>query len=250
MPLTILLFTSFISLLIMYVLHKKYKRSLYTNIAIQNLIKYRPVTPENTIIAFDLHDVIVNYDYIKIIKTFFKSKGKLKLIIIMLNPYIWWSTLQLAYNNGIAEQFIIGLGQKHKSLTPYIPLGIAIANCQKTNPHMLQMLKELKKRGYTLHLFSNIGTKIFQDLKQQKPSLVQYFDKVILPSQENGYRRKPHHNAFINYLEQNKDNKNTQILFIDDKTKNIKKAHSYGIIGILFQSEPQLRELFTKLGIL
>jgi len=249
MSFTLILLLSLISLIFVLITQKFFKKLLYKNIGIKELLKYKHITPQNTIIEFDLHNVIVNYDNIKIIKTFFKSKGKLKLILIMLNPFVWWSILKLAYNNGIAEQYIVGLGKKHKNLAPYVPLGIEIANCQKTNPHMVKLLDELREKGYRLHLFSNIGTKIFASLKKQKPDLVQYFDKIILPSQENGYLRKPHANAFINYLEQNKDT-NKQILFIDDKIKNAKNASKNGIIGILFKSESQLRELFVELGIL
>ena len=55
-------------------------------------IKYKPIsskiTPENTIITFDLHDVIFEYDYLEIIKTFLHSEKKTKLIITILNPFI------------------------------------------------------------------------------------------------------------------------------------------------------------------
>jgi len=242
----VFLISSFITY---FIINKIRKKFFWKTTQIKSLIKHTPITPENTIIVFDLHDVIVNYDYIKIIKTFFASKGKLKLFITMLNPFVWWNIIKLIYNNAIAEQYIIGLGKEHKNLTPYIPLGIAIANCQKANPKMIILLKELKNKGYTLQLFSNIGTQIFKDFKQKNPHIINYFDKVILPSQENGYLRKPHQNAFLNFLEKNKENSNKQILFIDDKEKNTHKALSHGIIGISFKSEAQLRELFTKLGI-
>ncbi|MFC1842806.1 HAD hydrolase-like protein [Candidatus Dependentiae bacterium] len=231
---------------ILYVLVKKFRAKHITPV---NLIKYKPITPKNTIIAFDLHDVIVNYDYIGIIKTFFASNGKLRLILAMLNPLVWRDIIKLIYNHAVAEQYIVWLGKKHKRLEPYIPLGIKIANCQIVNQEVLAIIKELKKYGYTLHLFSNIGTVTYKDFKQKHPEIFQYFDDVILPSQENGYLRKPNHNAFVNYLENKKTPKN-QIIFIDDKVKNVKKAEKYGIIGILFENHGQLVQELQKLGIL
>jgi len=215
----------------------------------KKLLKHNPITPQNTVITFDLHDVIVNYDYAAIIKTFFKSKKKLRLILALLNPLVWWDIIKLTYNKAIAEQYIVGLGEKHTSLQPYVQLGIKIANCQKINHNVIQIIKELKNRGYTLHMFSNIGTIICKQFEQKEPEIFQYFDDFILPSKQNGYLRKPHHNAFVNYLEKVK-NAQKQVLFIDDKTRNTKKSHKYGIIGIQFKNHVQLREILKYLGVL
>ena len=82
-------------------------------------------------------------------------------------------------------------------------------------------------------MFSNIGSTICNNLKQKKPEIFTYFDDLIVPSKQNGYLRKPSHDAFMHYLEKVKASQK-QVIFIDDKTRNIKKAHKYGIIGILF----------------
>ncbi|MFC1841900.1 HAD hydrolase-like protein [Candidatus Dependentiae bacterium] len=212
-------------------------------------IKYKPITPQNTIVTFDLHDVIVNYDYWEIAKTIFKHKKKLKLFIALLNPFVWWSIIKLMYKNAVAEQYIFEIGQKHKSLEPYIPLGVAVANCQTINPNMVQLIKKLKDKGYALHLYSNVGTKIFTEFTKKFPGIFDHFDKIILPSEENGYLRKPHHQSFINYLKNNQNDRR-QIIFIDDKKRNIKKAAQYGIIGIQFKCYCQLVKRLKKMGIL
>jgi len=210
---------------------------------------YTPPTPQNTIIAFDLHDVIVKYDYRAIVKTFFKHDKKLKFFIALLNPFFWKDVIKLKLQKAVPEQFIIQLGKKYKRLTPYIPLGIKIANCQNPDPRMIELLKQLKNQGYTLHLFSNIGATILQDLKQKFPDIIAYFDNVTIPSQENGYTRKPYQHAFEHYLAKHVK-KDEQVIFIDDKKRNIKMAEKVGIIGIRFCSPRQLKSEFRKLAII
>jgi len=211
-------------------------------------VKCKPITPENTIITFDLHDVIVNYDYSEISKTFFKSKKKLKLLIAMLNPFVWYDIIKLKWHDSVAEQYIVGLGEKYASLKPYIPLGIRIANCQRPNHQVIKLLKELKSKGYTLHLFSNIGAQIFEQFKIKFPEIIKHFDLTSIPSKQNGYLKKPYHKAFAHYLEKLKHD-DRQIIFIDDKAQNIQKAASYGIIGVHFSNLYQLKKDLATIGL-
>lgn len=216
-----------------------------------------PATPDNTIIAFDFHDVLVDYDWPQIIKTFLKSDKKFRLFIALLNPKIWLDLIKLKMSEAVSEQYIVWLGNKYKSLTPYVQLGIKIANTQKVNQKMLIILKNLKQNGYELHLFSNIGLVIYNDAKNKFPEIFDCFDKIIVPSKGNGYIRKPHKNAFENYLTQighefnNNFIKNSlkQIIFIDDKLKNIENGEKYGMIGIKFKNYDQLLQEFHNLSI-
>ena len=224
------------------------KKSNQKGIDPKQLIKYTSITPQNTIITFDLHDVIVNYDYSEITKTFFKSNKKLKLLLAMLNPFIWKDIITLKWQDAVAEEYIIGLGAKYQSLAPYVSLGVQIANCQKPNPDMIALLHKLKAKGFTIHLFSNIGADIFEHFKQKFPEITKQFDIISIPSKQNDYIKKPYHKAFINFLDKHKGDKR-QIIFIDDKARNIKKASLYGIIGIQFKNYTQLINDLTNLGL-
>ena len=220
-------------------------RKRYANITLQ----HTPATPKNTIIAFDLHDVLVRYDYSQIIKHFWYEKHKLKLFVAFLNPFLLYDTVKLFFKNAVAQQYIIGLAQKHPILKQYETLGIKIANSQKPVPQMIKLLKELKDSGYTLHMFSNIGSEIFKDLDKKLPHIFKDFKSFTLPSEQNGYIRKPSKSSFENYLSQN-DIDGKQVIFIDDTIKNITNAYKYGIIGILYTCPCQLREQLKNLGIL
>lgn len=235
---------------LLYLISRKYIRRKMLHYITKNfLIRYKPISPENTILTFDFHDVIVNYDYPNIISTFLKSNKKLRLFIALLNPFVLWDIIKMKYNKGVSEQFIVSIGRNHKSLEPYIPLGIKIANTQKVNPKMLELIKELKGMGYQMHIFSNIGAIIFQDAKDKFAQVFENFDKIILPSEQNGYIRKPYQNAFKNYLD-SIDSTNKQIIFVDDKLENIQTAERNALIGIKFKNYEQLKREFIDLGVI
>jgi len=221
----------------------------YRNLDYKKFIQHNPISPDNTTIAFDLHDVIVNYDYKQIAKHILKAENKFSLFIHILNPFFWWDLIKLFANNCVAEQYLLTIGNKYKKLQPHIPLGIKIANSQKPQPKMVRLLIDLAKQGYELHLFSNIGAKIFQDLKQKMPGLFDYFDGFTIPSPKNGYTRKPNQNAFDNFLSKHKHIKK-QIIFIDDKKKNIKKGQKNGIIAIRFRNPDQIIRELKDIGVL
>lgn len=248
----LLIFTIFLA--IGYLIGKKsLRKRLVTYIRPKSLIKYFPAKPENTIIVFDFHDVLVDYNWPEIIKTFLKSPGKFKLFIALLNPKIWLDLVKLKSKDAVSEEYIVWLGNKHKALTPYVQLGINIANTQKTNLKMLEILKNLKQNGYELHLFSNIGLVIYNDAKVKFPEIFECFDKVIVPSEENGYLRKPYENAFENYLKEigkTPESATTkQIVIIDDKIKTVKTGEKYGFIGIKFKNYEQFLQDLNNLGV-
>jgi len=206
------------------------------------------MNPQKTILAIDLHGVLFKHDYKRMFKTYWQSKHKLKLILALINPLLWVDVIRLMRQNAIAEQFLVGLAEKHHRLKPFVHLGIHIANQQKPIQKVVDMLEHLKNKGYTLHLFSNIGSITFEEIWKKFPSIFQLFDSFILPSQSNNYLRKPNPIAFATYLrENNKENK--QVVLIDDKRKNVRQAKNHGIKSIWFQSPEHLQQQLLTMGI-
>lgn len=206
-------------------------------------------TPHNnTVFAFDLHGVIFQRDYARMAKILWKFPHKFKLCIALCNPLFWLDALKLAYNKGVAEQFIVSLARKHKRLLPFIPLGITIANTQRPVPQMVALLKELTARGYQLHIFSNIGALCLADLRPQHPDIFALFASVTIPTQENGYIRKPSEQAFNNFFA-NSGAAPHNIIFIDDSRSNIRAAQRYGIHGIYFRSPALVHDQLRVMGI-
>jgi FMN phosphatase YigB (HAD superfamily) len=208
----------------------------------------QPLCPKTTIITFDIHGVLFTKDYRTIASLIWHNPRVLKMFLYALNPLFIYDVLKLMYKKGVTEEYIIGLGQKHRSFAQFVPLGIAIANAQKPIAKTVALAHQLKKQGYTLHILSNIGPTIYADLAQKHPAVFAPFDAVIVPLPENNYCGKPHQEFFDVYAKTHAGEK--QILLVDDKPINIKKAVYAGMGGICFVHPNSLRYTFVRLAIL
>ena len=208
----------------------------------------QPLVPQTTIITFDIHGVLFTKDHRKIASLVWHNPQVLKIFFYALNPFFIADLAKLIVKKGVTEEYIIGLGQKHHSFTQFIPLGIAIANAQKPIAKTVALAHQLKKEGYTLHIMSNIGPTIYADLAKTYPDVFAPFDIVIVPLPENKYCGKPHQAFFDLYYKNHAGPK--QILLIDDKPINIKKAVNAGIGGICFVHPNSLGHTLARLAIL
>lgn len=206
------------------------------------------LTPENTIITFDIHGVLFNPDYLNIALTFLKKPRNYTLLPYLFNPWLLNDIRKLYSQNAVAEKYLIYLTHKYPYLKPYMRLAIQLGNTQKPVQAMITLINTLKKKGYTLHILSNIGERFFYDLQKKHPAIFALFDASKVTSSSENYIGKPHHQIFHRYLETyNHNNKN--IVFIDDKQKNVLAARSLGIIGYLHRSPQQLsKDLATLLN--
>ena len=211
--------------------------------------KKKESTHQKAIIAVDLHGVLFVARHKNMFRTFFKSKEKLKLFFALCSPFLWADVLKLMKKKAVAEEYLVGLAEKHHRLKKFVPLGIEIANQQDPNQEVIEVLKELKKNGCTLHLFSNIGGIIFEDLRKKYPVPMTLFESFSLASRENGYARKPHEKAFTTFLKTHNPH-NLPVILIDDKKKNIRGAQKHGITTIFFTSPKQLRTELVKLNLI
>jgi FMN phosphatase YigB (HAD superfamily) len=207
-----------------------------------------PLCPKTTIITFDIHGVLFTKDYKKIASIIWHNPRILTIFFYALNPLFIYDLLKLIVKKGVTEEYIIGLGQKHRSFAQFVPLGIRIANAQKPIRQTVKIAHQLKNKGYTLHILSNIGTTIYADLARSYPEIFQPFDAVIAPCAENNYCGKPHQAFFDQYYKEYSGPK--QLLLIDDKPINIKKAVCAGIGGIYFIHPNSLRTNLHRLKVL
>lgn len=206
-----------------------------------------PITPESTIIAFDIHGVLFKKDYKKIARIVLHNKKQVStLLLYTLNPFFIFDVLKLLYKKAVTEEYIIGLSNKYSRLSKLIPLGIAVANAQKPIPQTINIAKKLKTLGYTLHIVSNIGKTIYDDLAAQHPAIFSNFDAIITPSTENNYQSKSHKAFFDSYFERYA--RKNQLFLIDDKARNIKTAAQSGIAGITFTQPKKLQKELAKLS--
>lgn len=190
-----------------------------------------PLHAKNTIIVFDIHGVLFHHNYPLMIRKSLYNGALFRVLPHVLNKNFLKDFFSMVRRNALAEEYIIGLASRHAKIAPFIPLGIDIANAQKANEPVIAIVKELKKRGYQLHILSNIGSIIFEDLRAKNPDIFALFDEIKVAKAEEGYLGKPHRMMFNNYqIQLNKENK--FIIFIDDKSKNIKAARAQTMVSI------------------
>lgn len=124
------------------------------------------------------------------------------------------------------------------------------------NKKLFDFIQTLQKKGYKNYIFSNIGPTTLAALQKQYPIYFSYFTNLtntINPTTpENAlWIDKPKKAAYLKMLHAIGMSKTPErVIFIDDRIKNIKKAHKLGINGILYTSDKQtIQNCTTLLGI-
>ena len=198
------------------------------------------------IITFDIHGVLFTPDYKKIFLLLVRNLKALQLCMYAAHPRFIKNMVRLLKKKAVPEEYIEFLTQSFKRFKPYKNLALELANAQKPNYAVFEIVKKLKAQGHTLHIFSNIGGTILQHLSEKHPELLSHFDTFFVPTQENGYLSKPNPLAFDHYV-QNHNPENKYLIFIDNRRHNVHISRHYGIHGIHFKSVPLLEQALSHL---
>lgn len=207
-----------------------------------------PFTPKNTLLVFDLHGVIFNHDYRRMLATFWQSSLKEQVIMQLLHPCLLRDIFKAVHRN-VPEAFFVHMAYHYTSTENIIPLLIKIGNCQIICNPVVQLLKELKQLGYSLAVLSNIGQHMFQEFEPQYPDIFSLFDHIMVATPDTGYLSKPNPGIYKHFIRVCNQEKKHMIL-IDDKLNNLRAALPLGIMGILFQDPKQFRQELERLKIL
>lgn len=204
--------------------------------------------PENTIIVFDIHGVLFHHHYASMLKQFARTGLFFKVIPHLFNVHLIKTALRLVYTNAVPEAYMVGLATQFPYLKPYSSVSITIANTQIPQFSVWNIVRNLKKQGYTLHILSNIGPITFEDLRSKYPEIFSEFDAVKVASAQENYQGKPHPVIFKKYFAQH-NSADKQVIFIDDKPKNIKASLQYNMAPIFFCCSTHLQQKLNLLGI-
>lgn len=209
------------------------------------------ITPDTTVIVFDLHNVVFKSQRRKIVFSCLKlmRQGTWRYT---LNPALWYKVYRLRAQSEVAEEIFHKVSVSYPGLASFRNDFIKITNTQKPIRGVVDLIKKLKVRGYKLYVLSNIGKDTFLQLCQKYPDIGNCFDGAFTSSAENNYMQKPHmdfYERFKSYLkEQGQGHK--QILFIDDLKRNLAAAASCNIAGVHYKSSKRLLSAFKNLHIL
>ncbi len=205
-------------------------------------------TAQNTIITFDIHGVLFEFDKPKIKHILKKNKHIAKILLYLLWPPFTKDLIHFMRHKMNFEEFLLFL-DRYQGLNKVKETAIQIINSQKPNICAIKLIELLKEKGYSLHIFSNIGATMFAQLKTQYPELLAQFSYAQIPCIENNFIGKPHKQAYQEYklLVESTQKK---IIFIDDNKKNIRSALICKIYGIHFQNAEKLHAHLKEIKIL
>lgn len=110
----------------------------------------------------------------------------------------------------------------------------------------VQILKELKEKGYKVYALSNWNAELFNDTLDDFPFLAWFDDKVI-----SGEVKLKKPDAAIFHLALRRFGLSpAQAVFVDDSEKNIETAKRLGIHSIHFKNPEALRQELQALNLL
>lgn len=201
------------------------------------------MTSSITSIIFDFGNVLVKWDAHALYKRFFPSPEAVNSFLQEIH-FSDWNTHQDAgrtFKDGVAalsaefpqyEEYI-------KAYDVYWEDSIA-----ETYTETVEVIKQLKEKGYKLYLLSNFSAEKFP-LMQKRYDFLSLFDDMIISGEVKLV--KPDPAIFLYTL--NRINKTAEeCIFIDDSLPNITTARKLGFNTVLFQSPEQLkRDLFNTL---
>lgn len=203
------------------------------------------LTP-HTAFVFDLHGVVFRFSPVKAAYDALKTSHKKKLLWAAFNPFLIWDVLKLLYTSAVVEEAIMAIAHKYPALKDLIPLALQMANEQVPIEPTIQLIAQIKKSGFQLFVFSNIGEHSAQILQAKYPQIFAMFDGILVTTAQDNYLMKPSQQAFTKFL--NKFNfQKEQIIFIDDKLSNIDAARKMGISAIQFINPYQCRQMLQQI---
>jgi FMN phosphatase YigB (HAD superfamily) len=202
---------------------------------------------QNVIIAFDLHSVLFKPNWKEIAHILWQYNNKLSIIACAFNPKLVYKGLQLLAHNPTDEEVFAFF----ETFCPKLmPLAVDLMNAQRIVPAMAELVKELKNKGYALHIMSNIGPRRYPVICSRFADIMSLFEQAkIINYDHHTVIKKPNPQYFKDYL-QSCNPEHKPVIFIDDNKKNIKAAQEFGFVGIRFKQPEQLRAQLKNMNIL
>lgn len=208
------------------------------------------ITPANTVIAFDLHEVLFDRSKLRI------AAKSLKLVYKGMWRYLFnyrfLKTVARLRRELVVEEAIVNeLIKIYPELAEFKPNFFEIANDVTLVEPMFDIIKQLKEKGYRLYVLSNIGRETYEQLYTRYKHVFDYFDGVYSPGPDNKYCHKPNANFYDQFKDfvKSKGDGDKQILFIDDIDKNLVGAFGCNIAGIHCTSTRHVHNVLTRLSV-
>jgi len=206
--------------------------------------------PENTIIAFDIHDVIAHTDIYGMCNRAVNFEKKQEVLLRMFQIQFLKKLVSSMWKQ-LTFQNILPICDKYNPALSELMLDMATEQALK--PEVVEILKKLKAAGYTLHIVSNIERRSLDVLKIKYPDVFDVFTVEYIPythHQKSGKLiRKPDHKFFNDYL-MTCVPEGHHVIFVDDLPKNIAGAAACGMHALMFINATELKYALEKLTLI
>lgn len=202
------------------------------------------LNPDNSIIVFDLNGVVLDLNktefYSKLLKLItFRRTYRFLTSGVLFDIYTKWRA-----NCKCGEEYYKLISQKYPQLNLTMKNLIELDSCQNLNFQVVEIIKNLKEKGYKVWVFTNMGIDCYNSIYQKYPEVFKLFDGVQACTEKDNYVCKPNKNAFDLFLKRINSVYQDQrkIIFIDDRKKNIEASNQYNqILGIQFGNAENLK---------
>jgi FMN phosphatase YigB (HAD superfamily) len=225
---------------------------------------YTHVSPENTVFAFDFHDVVAHQSTSRLVaelgKVIWHADNKGALLKDSMG--IMRDARKLKKKYDVFDDVLDELAVRYPSLKPHAQKIHDVVNAHTLSTEMVTLIKQLKAQGYRVYMVSNISPKSLETMYRKEPRIEGLFDAVYTahqcrPNTNERYVNevKPHplyYKGFRAYLQDIAPRDAAKkIIFVDDKQKNIDGAHKgdKNLIGIRFTSISKFEKDLLSKGI-
>ncbi len=218
-----------------------YKKTIYL---VPHKLILKPINRANTAFIFDIHKVFMRQNFLEIGLRVALSRYAFILCCLSLRPSFWLMLKQIKAQSRVLEYVLYELEKIYPQLIGFSAFFEKLLLDQKPLYETVDFIKTLKKEGYALSVLSNCATETYNKMAEKYPDIFNLFNGVYLPSKENNYRSKPNPQFFnegVISLKNYPSLMNKQLIFIDDKKKNIVAGLKEDLIGIHYISVKQLQ---------
>lgn len=118
------------------------------------------------------------------------------------------------------------------------------------NTETFKIVEALHAQGIKQVIFSNISDASFQKLLIRYPYYFKYFDLMLSQASGKGvFSRKPYGKYIQQFIQKTKTDPQN-IIFFDNRLRNIEAARKHGIDAYIFYNPVQIREILKQKGLL
>ena len=201
------------------------------------------ITPQNTILVFDLHGPVLELKPQKAWPPFCKLKNKTNFFGKLLKYF---------FKNSKSKKSIEGI-MLDSQTDPDNSNNLAIINPHVPVLETSEIITKLKKLGYQIYGCSNIGEQSYQYISAKFPDTFKNFTACYTSQATNNYQTKNSKLFFeqaVKFFEQHNNFIPVNIIFIDDTLTNLKLATQADprFYNMYFKNPKQLRASLQNLG--